>query len=60
MESDQLVQIRQVRGKIIIKTQILGPMFFLQNDVDCQLDINTVHYNMQYKKNLMRKSGKKW
>ena len=58
MESDQLAQIRQVRGKIISKIQILEPMFFFQNDVDCQLDINTVHYNMQYQKNLMSKSGK--
>ena len=60
MDSDQLVQIRQVRGKIISKTQILDQGFFLQNDVDCHLDINTVHYNMQYQKNLMSKSGKKW
>ena len=35
-------------------------VLFLQNDVNCQLDINTVHYDMQYQKNLMSKSGKKW
>ena len=30
-------------------------VLFLQNDVDCQ---NTVHYNMQYQKNLMSKVEK--
>ena len=42
------------------KNPNFGTNVFLQNNVDCHLDIYTVHYNMQYQKNLMSKSGKKW